>query len=100
MPLKLKPTVRKEQILTAAVAQAAKLGYQNVTREAVANAAECAPATVSLYFNTMAQLKRAVMRAAIHTRVLPVVAQGIALGDPQAKKAPDELKAAALASLK
>lgn len=99
MTTRLKPTDRKTQILDAALAIASKQGYARVTREAIAAEAGCAPGLVSHYLGTMVQTRRDIMRAAIRNRVLPVIAQGLAANDPHAKKAPDELKQAALASI-
>jgi len=47
----------------------------------------------------MKQLKRAVMRAAIVAKVPAIVAQGLAIKDSQALKAPDALKQLAAATL-
>ena len=54
---------------------------------------------VSHYFGTIKQLHRAVVRHAIHREILPIVAQALASGDSDARKAPDELKQRALGSL-
>jgi AcrR family transcriptional regulator len=97
--LKLKPTDRKQQILTAAISLAVKDGYQKVTREAIAEAALCSPGLVSNYFNTMTQCRRAIMRAAIKDRNLTIIAQGVVAKDKDALKAPTELQEAALKSL-
>ncbi|HWI02368.1 MAG TPA: TetR family transcriptional regulator [Acidimicrobiales bacterium] len=96
---RLAPNVRKEQILAAALRRAKVQGYNRVTREQIAADAGCAPGLVSNYFGTMVSLRRDIMRAAIRERVLPVIAQGLAAHDPHARKAPDELKQAALATL-
>lgn len=90
---------RKTQILAAAMVEAKQQGYQNVTREAIAQRATCAPGLVSFYFGTMPELKRAIMSEAIRTRELRIVAQGIADGHPKAKRAPDDLKLEALKHL-
>lgn len=90
---------RKQQILAAAVIEAQHHGYQNVTREAIARRATCAPGLVSHYFGTMVDLKRAIMSEAIRTRELRIVAQGIADRHPKAKRAPDDLKLEAIKHL-
>lgn len=99
MITRLDPKVRKEQILEAAVQRALVLGITGLRRDDVAIAACVADALVSKYFNTMTQLRRAVMRHAVHNKILPIVAQGIALRDPEALKASPELQAQALATL-
>lgn len=90
---------RKLAILAAAMTEAKHHGYAHVTREAIAARAECASGLVSFYFGTMLHMKRAIMSEAIRTRELRIVAQGIADGHPKAKRAPEELRRAAVASL-
>lgn len=99
MTTKLAPKDRKAQILGVAVKQAETDGYQNIERAKIAAAADISPGLVSKYFGTMSDLKRSVMRAAVRNGCLPVIAQGLALKDKQACKAPEELQRAALASL-
>ena len=96
---RLEPKVRREQILAAAVTLAAKVGYKNITREAITDRAGCSPRLLNYYYSTMDQLKRDVMRHAIKERVLAIVAQGLTAKDPHAMKAPDDLKKLAAATL-
>lgn len=96
---RLDPNARKEEILQVAVGIATKDGLNNLRRDAIAEAAGVANGLVTRYFETMTQLRRAVMRHAVHNENLPLIAQGIAMRDPQALKAPEELKQKALASL-
>lgn len=94
---RLHPDERKEQILTAALKVAGRPGgWSKLTRDAVAKEANCAEGLPSKYFGTMADFRRAVMRAAIRVEALAVIAQGIAAGDKCASKAAPELKARAL----
>lgn len=90
---------RKAAILLAAMTEAGKHGYDRVTREAIAQRAECAPGLVSFYFGTMPQMKRAIMSEAIRTRNLRIVAQGLTTRHPKAMRAPLELRQAALLSM-
>lgn len=111
MTAKLAPADRRQQILEAAVSQAAKVGYANIRREAIAAAAGVSPALVNVYFSTMQQLKRDVMRAALaavrdvapccaeHRAGLAIIGQGLANKDKHAAKAPEAVKRAALAAL-
>ncbi len=97
---RLHPDERKEQILTAALKVAARPGgWSKLTRDAVAKEAGCAEGLPSKYFGTMVDFRRAVMRAAIKAKALPVIAQGLAAGDKCALKADSTLKAQALRSL-
>lgn len=100
MTSKLHPDERKAQILAAALVIAAKSGYQNVQRKALAEKCGVAESLVNRYFKTMPELKRDVMRAAVREKCLAVIAQGLAMHDRQALKAPEALRKAAAASLK
>lgn len=89
------PELRKEQILGIALELATEHGYHKVTRDQIAKAAGVSMGLVSHYIGTMTQFRRTLMRAAIKQEVAEVVAQGLALGDEHARKAPAELKARA-----
>jgi len=93
------PTLRKESILSAAVLLAAKHGYLRVTRDQIAEAAGVSGGLVTRYFGTIAQLRRDIMRKAVSSGQLTVLAQGLAADDPHAKKAPAEMIQKALTSL-
>lgn len=100
MSKRLKPADRKQEILDAALRVASTPGgWAQLTRASVSVDADCAEGLVSRYFGTMAAFRRAIMRAAIVSKNLAVVAQGLAAGDPNAQKAPSELKAAAVKTL-
>lgn len=97
---RMPPNDRKYEILTAALAVAARPGgWSKLTRDAVAREAQCADGLVSKYFGTMTAMRRTIMRSAVLTENLPIVAQGLAHGDPHAQKADPELKARALNTL-
>lgn len=99
MKPRMKPADRKVAILEAAVATATKLGFANLRLRAVAEAADCNHSLVICHFATMTQLRRAVMRHAIKCKLLPIIAQGVAIGDPTAAKVDPTLRKAALATL-
>ncbi len=90
---------REAQILAAAVKVAARSGFNKFTLREVAEEAQVTVKLPGHYFGTMTNLRRKVMREAVRGRVLPVIAQGIALRDRHALKAPAELRQAALESL-
>lgn len=96
---RLAPEIRKEAILAVALDRALVLGLNNLRRDDIAQHAGVANGLVTRYFNTMTQLRRAVVRAAIHRECLPVLAQALASRDPDALKAPEDLRKRALASL-
>lgn len=77
MAKRIAPEARQEEILAAALDLAAASHFQTVTRDAVAEAAECSPGLVSRYFQTMDGLRDAIVAAAVERRVLRVVAQGL-----------------------
>lgn len=95
----LNPKVRKAMILAVAVNLAETVGLNGLRRDEVAKAADVANGLVSRYFNTMPQLRRAVIRSAVHTENLTLIAQALAMREPEAMKASDELKKKALATL-
>lgn len=99
MQPKMTAKERREQIVGAALARAERQGFHSITPTNIADEAKCAKSLVYHYFKTVPQLRRAVMRTAIHRRCLKVIAQGLATGDAQAQKAPYELRTAALASV-
>lgn len=97
---RLLPKERKAQILSAAIHLASlEGGWFGLKREDIAARASCSPALVTLYYGEMAAFKRAIMRKAVRDGILSIVAQGIVLGDPIAKRAPTELKNQSLQTL-
>ena len=89
----------RKTILTTALELAQRDGFGNITRDGLAKHAGVGMGTVNLHYGTMPQLRRDVMRAAIRGQVLSVIAQGVAMGDKHALKAPAGLKRQALDSL-
>jgi AcrR family transcriptional regulator len=96
---RLKPEVRKESILAAAVPLAEEHGYACISRDAIAAAAGVTGPTLSHYFGTMAQFRRDLMRYAIREECLRILAQGLAAGSIQAQRAPPDLRRRALSSV-
>lgn len=99
MSKRMAPADRKAEILSAAVAEASRLGYNTFRLVDVAKRAECSNALVMNYWKTMEQLRRAVMGEAIRTEELRIIAVGVALNDPRCKRLKPELRARALQSL-
>ncbi len=94
----LKDEVRRDQILTAAIDMALSTGYNSLTRDGIAKQAGVASGQVNHKFNTMTQLRRNVMRAAVSRELLPIIASGLAMGDVHAQKAPQWLQEKAVLS--
>lgn len=90
---------RKKEILDAALVVARANGCNKATLQDVARQARCTHGLVLYYFSTAVQLRRAVMSEAIRIGDAALVAQGLAMGDSKAKRAPPDLKAAAAAYL-
>lgn len=99
MGKKLKPEIRKELIIEAAISVAEEVGYLNIQRVDVANKAGCASGTVNRYYGTMNQLKIDVLRHAIKNENYTVIMQGITNNAPQMKKVSDDLKQRACSAL-
>lgn len=99
MSIRMTPKERKAAVLDAALITAEKVGFVQMRTCDIAAAAQCGHGTVTLYWGTMPQLRRAVMRAAIKQERLKIIATGLAIGDKDALKAAPELKKAAIASL-
>lgn len=90
---------RKTEILNAALVIARAKGYSKATLQDVARQAGCTHGLILYYFSTAIQLRRAIMSEAIRTSDAAILAQGLAVGDSKAKRAPPHLKAAAAAYL-
>ena len=96
---RMKPGDRREIILRAAITVASDVGYARFTRAQVAGEAQCAESLVSAYFGTMVKFRRCVMRAAVRTEHLNIIAQGLIAKDKHATSASPDLKQRALSAL-
>lgn len=99
MKLGRKPLHSRDLLMGAALVVAARDGYRQMRREAIALQAGCSTGLISNYFGTMPQLRRAVMRAAVTRGDRVVLAQGLAAGDPNADHAETRAKRDALEAL-
>lgn len=93
------PKERTAELLEAALEVAAESGYLQMTRQAIAERVGVTPALVTHRFSTMAELRRLVMRQAVKREVLAIIAQGLAVKDAHAMRAPADLKRKALLTL-
>ena len=96
---RLKPAVRRDQILTTALSLAESSHYLQLTRDKIARALGLSGPAVQYHFGTMAKLRSEIMRAAVKREYLPVIAQGLMARDRQAAKADPDLKTRALESV-
>ena len=90
---RVNPTLRKQNILTAAV-QLTRTG--DPSRCEIAEAAGVSQALVSHYLGNMVEVREAVMREAVRLGVLEVIAKGMSISDPIAMGASDEQKSEAV----
>ena len=97
--IRLTPDIRREQVVEAALRLAQSKPYWQITRNELADEVGIAGSVVQYHFNTVKQMRRAIMRAAVHREDLTVVAQGIAAQDPHALKADAGLRARAIGTL-
>lgn len=89
---------RNRRILNAAVLLSREDSYQWITRADVARASGVSGGTISGAFGTMADLKRAVIREAISSRILPIIAEALGARHPIAiEECPADLKREAMA---
>jgi DNA-binding transcriptional regulator YbjK len=99
MKRRLDPTIRRNEILQAALSVAERVGCKQLTRIQVAQKARCAESLISSYFGTMTQFRRTIMRAAVKTKNLKIIAYGLVEKDNHALKASPDLKKRALSSI-
>lgn len=90
------PNARRDEIISAAVRRSIDVGYNKISRDDIAIAANCSPALVSQYLGTLIHMRRQIMRAAVANEVLEVIAQGIVMRDKHALKAPEHIRRLAI----
>lgn len=96
---RLRPAARKQMILAAVLPVAVEGSYSTITRDRAARAAGVSGPVIQYHFGSMAQFRIALMIYAVEQRCARVVAQGLVLGDVNARMADDELRASALTEL-
>jgi AcrR family transcriptional regulator len=87
------------RIIDGALQAAERVGFNRMTLEDVATASGVSKQLPLTHFKTMQAIRRKVMREAVRRGNLRILAQGLALRDPHALKAPPELRQQAAASL-
>lgn len=90
------PEVSRQVILNATMELAGTSDYHLIRRDDVAKAAEVSPALVSHYFGTMIQFRRTIMREAIRTGNLYIIACGLMHKEPHAMACDSDIKQRAL----
>lgn len=94
---RMAPAERKEQLLGVAITLAEKHGYNKINRLMIVKAlgGDITDGLVSRYFGQRHSLRQAVLFAGIERGNLTILAQGLALGDNHARKAPADMRKAA-----
>lgn len=91
-------TTTYTRILNAALHVAASKGLAKLTRDAVAKRAKVAPGLVSYHNGGMAGLRESVIKEAIRTDALPIIAAAILMEHALATQLPEALRKRALLS--
>lgn len=99
---RMAPEDRKEQLLCAAIKIAEQVGYNKINRLMIVKelGGEVTDGLVNRYFGQRHSLRMAVLYAGIERENLTILAQGLALGDTYARKAPAALRKAAASVVK
>ena len=90
--IRMKPAIRKQQILDAAIELAVEKGYRNITRKDVAIASKSASGLIGRYFKTVAGLKRSIVEASIEREIMPILAENLSIKGEETKLISAELK--------
>lgn len=96
MSVRLSAADRKKRMLKAALNLAHTRGYRRVTRKEIAETLLCSTSLVTYHFRTCSRLYTEIMKEAVLTEDLKVIAQGLIARDPAALAAPSKLKFRAL----
>ena len=97
MSNRIEPKKRRRQLLNSAVEIARDEGFQNLTRQAIADAAGVSPGLVTVHLGTMSNLKRSVMRAGVAREIHEIISYGIAINHPITNKMSAEKRAVTVA---
>lgn len=90
---------RRRVLLRAALEVSESGHYSSISRSEVAAKAGVSEGLVTYYFDSMDYLRECVIREAIRTQNLTVLAQGLALRDTVALQAPASLRKQAIRTL-
>ncbi len=91
--------LRREEIFNAAVAIATEHGLPAVSGSKIANRLGVSRPAVAYHITDMATLRDNVMREAVASEILSLIAHGLSVGNPIALAAPAKLRRRAAESL-
>jgi len=94
-----KGALTRQTILDAAIRVSERTDYYLLNRAQVAIEADVCPTLVPYHFGTMTQFRRSIMREAIRTNNLRIIACGLIHKDCRALACADEVKREALAAM-
>jgi len=83
---------RYDAIIETALQLSEELGYTNIKRDQLCEAAGVSKGLVNHHFKDMAGLREMIMQTAVDQKLEAIIAQGLAAGDPIAQAAPQALK--------
>lgn len=89
---RMNPSARKEQILNTAITLSIEKGYQQLTRRSVANRMQCASALINHYFQSIENLRQAVLLTAIEKEIIPILAENYVKWGRETAELPQQLK--------
>lgn len=89
----------RRRIMASALSLAEKHGYTNIRRNDVAELAGVGNGSVNNLVGDMPELRDEIMREAVRTENLTIIAQGLTMADPIARSADQELKHRALLAM-
>lgn len=93
------PDTQRPKILAAALDESAAVGFNLITRDAVAARAGVTSSLIHHYFGGMARFRNAVMLEAVRTERLDVLAQGLTARHQAALDAPAAVRERAVATI-
>lgn len=99
---RFQPAIRRDLILKAALVISGRPGgWSRLTRQAIAQQADCSEALVSRYLGSMPAARKAIMKAAIKDQIVEIIGQSLVAHDGYAVKKwlPSGLKHKALIAL-
>lgn len=83
---------RKKIVLDVAVNLAANYGYKTVPRFLISKRAEISEALVTHYLGRRDEIPKLILKTAIKTENLAIIAQGLSVNDPTALRLNKDLK--------
>ena len=84
--------IRKKMITDAAIAIAMEHGHHKITRDRIAERANCSAGLVSYFFSPMKKFRQNILQYGIQNEIVPIIAHAIITGDLKKKTVSEKLK--------